>query len=73
MPLLELTTNTKINNCPQIAQQVSKLAAEILGKPESYVMIKIQPAHIQEIENRPMNASERDVMRANLIKEIFQQ
>ena len=43
MPLLELTTNTTIDDCQHIAQQASKLAAEILGKPESYVMVKIQP------------------------------
>ncbi len=43
MPLLELTTNTKIENCSQLAQQASKLTAEILGKPECYVMVKIQP------------------------------
>ena len=43
MPLLELTTNTTINDCQHIAQQASKLTAEILGKPESYVMVKIQP------------------------------
>jgi len=43
MPLLELTTNTSIDNCQYIAQQASKLTAEILGKPESYVMVKIQP------------------------------
>jgi len=43
MPLLELTTNTKIDDCTQVAQQASKLTAEILGKPESYVMVKIKP------------------------------
>ena len=43
MPLLELTTNTSIDDCQHIAQQASKLTAEILGKPESYVMVKIQP------------------------------
>ena len=43
MPLLELTTNTKIDNSLQLAQRASKLTAEILGKPESYVMVKIQP------------------------------
>lgn len=43
MPLLELSTNTTIADCPQIAQQASKLTAEILGKPESYVMVKILP------------------------------
>ena len=43
MPLLVLTTNTTIDDCQHIAQQASKLTAEILGKPESYVMVKIQP------------------------------
>ena len=43
MPLLELTTNTTIDDYQHIAQQASKLTAEILGKPESYVMVKIQP------------------------------
>lgn len=43
MPLLELTTNTTIDDCQHIAEQASKLTAEILGKPESYVMVKIQP------------------------------
>jgi phenylpyruvate tautomerase len=43
MPLLDLTTNTRIADCQHIAEQVSKLTAELLGKPESYVMVKIQP------------------------------
>lgn len=43
MPLLEITTNTTINNCQHIAEQASKLAAEMLGKPEAYVMVKILP------------------------------
>ncbi|MCK4833133.1 MAG: hypothetical protein KAT12_00105, partial [Gammaproteobacteria bacterium] len=43
MPLLELTTNTAISNCQEVAQQASKLTAEILGKPESYVMVKVKP------------------------------
>lgn len=43
MPLLEITTNRKIDNCVQLAERASSLAAEILGKPESYVMVKIQP------------------------------
>lgn len=43
MPLLEITCNTKINNCQAIAEQASRLTADILGKPESYVMVKIQP------------------------------
>lgn len=43
MPLLELTTNTNINNIASLAKQASKLTADILGKPESYVMVKIMP------------------------------
>ena len=42
MPLLEISTNTKINNEQNLAEQASKLTAELLGKPESYVMVKIQ-------------------------------
>jgi len=44
MPLLELTTNTNIDDVASLAKQASKLTAEILGKPESYVMVKIMPA-----------------------------
>ena len=42
MPLLEITTNTKIDNKQNIAEQASALTAKMLGKPESYVMVKIQ-------------------------------
>ena len=42
MPLLSVTTNTSIDNLQELAAQASKLAADILGKPESYVMVKIQ-------------------------------
>ena len=42
MPLLEITTNTKIDNSMNIAEQASALTADVLGKPESYVMVKIQ-------------------------------
>ena len=41
MPLLEISTNTPIENCQQLAKGASKLAAELLGKPESYVMVKV--------------------------------
>ena len=43
MPLLELSTNTNIDDTASIAKQASALTADILGKPESYVMVKIQP------------------------------
>ncbi len=42
MPLLEISTNTEIENSQEIAEQASKLTADLLGKPESYVMVKIQ-------------------------------
>jgi len=42
MPLLEICTNTNIDDVQQLAQQASRLTAEFLGKPESYVMVKIQ-------------------------------
>ena len=43
MPLLEITTNTTIDNTRALAERASRLTAEILSKPESYVMVKIQP------------------------------
>lgn len=42
MPLLEISTNTRVDNSMGIAEQASALTAKILGKPESYVMVKIQ-------------------------------
>ena len=44
MPLLEISTNTTIENAEDITRQASKLTADILGKPESYVMVKLQDA-----------------------------
>lgn len=41
MPLLEITTNTKLDNAQVIAEKASKLIAEMLSKPESYVMVKV--------------------------------
>ena len=43
MPYLEICTNTSIENCQSVAEQASKLTAELLGKPESYVMVKLLP------------------------------
>ena len=43
MPLLVIATNTTIDNSQQLAEQASSLTADILGKPESYVMVKIKP------------------------------
>jgi len=44
MPLLEITTNCPIDDVNEVAAQASKLAADMLGKPESYVMVKVMPA-----------------------------
>ena len=46
MPLLEITTNIPLANKSVIARSASKLTANILGKPESYVMVKILPEQI---------------------------
>ncbi|MCK4676224.1 MAG: hypothetical protein KAT61_09910 [Gammaproteobacteria bacterium] len=46
MPLLEISTNVKLANSQDIAEQASRLTADILGKPESYVMVKIQTEQI---------------------------
>ena len=37
------------------------------------LMIKIQPAHIQELENNSIKSSERDIIRAKYIKRIIKQ
>ncbi len=42
MPVLQISTNLNIENKPMLAKQASSLVAEILGKPESYVMIDIR-------------------------------
>jgi len=44
MPVLLITTNVTIDNADALAKQASKLTAEILGKPESYVMVSINGA-----------------------------
>ena len=42
MPLLEIFTNTVVDDEQIIATRASKLATEILNKPESYVMVRVQ-------------------------------
>jgi len=41
MPVLQITTNVSIDNAAALAKQASSLAAEILSKAESYVMVNI--------------------------------
>ena len=41
MPLLEITCNTAIDDPPSLAQAASQFTADMLGKPESYVMVKV--------------------------------
>jgi len=41
MPVLQVTTNVSIDDTNAFAVQASSLVAEILGKPESYVMVNI--------------------------------
>lgn len=44
MPLLEITTNCELANAIELAKKASAATAGILGKPESYVMVKLQAA-----------------------------
>ena len=41
MPVLQVTTNVSIDDTNAFAVQASSLTAEMLGKPESYVMVNI--------------------------------
>ena len=41
MPLLTIRTNTVIDNANDLAVAASKKIAELLGKPESYVMVNV--------------------------------
>ena len=41
MPVLQITTNVTVDDAATLAKQASSLAAEILSKPESYVMVSI--------------------------------
>lgn len=41
MPVLQITTNMTVDNTATLAKQASSLAAEMLGKPETYVMVSI--------------------------------
>ena len=42
MPLLEIATNTAIDDNFDVAKKASKLTADILNKPENYVMVKVR-------------------------------
>jgi phenylpyruvate tautomerase len=43
MPTLQVSTNTNIVDHKQFARAASKLVADMLGKPEMYVMIIVKP------------------------------
>lgn len=43
MPTLQVSTNTSIVDHRQFAMDASKLVAKMLGKPEMYVMVIINP------------------------------
>ncbi|KAF8655871.1 hypothetical protein AX16_002954 [Volvariella volvacea WC 439] len=42
MPALELSTNVKIPDLPAFVREFSKVSAEILGKPESYIATDVR-------------------------------
>ena len=41
MPLLQITTNTSIENSSVFTKNASRIIADMLGKPESYVMVMV--------------------------------
>ena len=43
MPYLKIQVNKNLNTEEEIIQKASKLIAEELGKPESYVMVLFEP------------------------------
>ena len=43
MPLLQINTNVNPTDCSAIVNAASKLVADMLDKPESYVMVIINP------------------------------
>jgi len=44
MPLIVLATNQQITDKPSLCLDLSRATADLLGKPESYVMAMIQDA-----------------------------
>jgi len=46
MPFVKLQTNIQLGDetCQQLMKQVSSLTASQLGKPESYVMVAVEPS-----------------------------
>jgi len=43
MPTLSITSNVDIHDPDTLAVQASKLVADMLGKPEMYVMVLVKP------------------------------
>ncbi len=43
MPTLQITTNTDIADSKALCKAASSLVADMLGKPESYVMVIMRP------------------------------
>jgi phenylpyruvate tautomerase PptA (4-oxalocrotonate tautomerase family) len=41
MPVLQITTNITVDDATSLAKQASGLVAEMLGKPEGYVMVTV--------------------------------
>lgn len=43
MPLLQINTNISVDDPLALASEASALVANMLGKPESYVMVNVNP------------------------------
>ncbi|MDH5764682.1 MAG: phenylpyruvate tautomerase MIF-related protein [Gammaproteobacteria bacterium] len=85
MPLLSIKTSCKIDDKTSIALAASRQAAELLGKPESYVMVLIedqltlvfagndQPAAYLELKSLGLPESQTAELSAGLCNFIHQQ
>ena len=43
MPLLQINTNVSVDDPGSLTRNASRLVADMLGKPESYVMVVLNP------------------------------
>jgi len=43
VPLLQINTNISVDDAHALATEASALVANMLGKPESYVMVNVSP------------------------------
>lgn len=43
MPFIKVETNIRVKDVPAVTKQLSELAADLMGKPEIYVLAVLEP------------------------------